>query len=112
MQGITGATVASGVAVMIAGNGQLGTVQSSARFKDEIKPMDKTSEAILALEPLTFRYKKELDPDAIQQFGLIAEEVAKVNSAQRVPKRASHGRRTAKHNRRTQDDRRAAAEAD
>jgi hypothetical protein len=52
---------------------------SSARFKDEIKPMDKASEAILALNPVTFYYKQELDPDGIPQFGLVAEEVEKVN---------------------------------
>ena len=52
---------------------------SSARFKDEIKPMDKASEAILALKPVTFRYKKELDRKGIPQFGLVAEEVEKVN---------------------------------
>jgi hypothetical protein len=52
---------------------------SSARFKDEIKPMDKASEAILALKPVTFRYKKEIDRKGIPQFGLVAEEVEKVN---------------------------------
>src|SRR5207249_5339598 len=57
----------------------LGTVVSSARFKEAVKPMDKTSEAILALKPVTFRYKEELDPDKIPQFGLVAEEVEKVN---------------------------------
>jgi hypothetical protein len=62
-------------------NGKLGTVVSSARFKDEIKPMDKASEAILALRPVTFRYRHELDPDGIPQFGLVAEDVEKVNSA-------------------------------
>jgi predicted RNase H-like nuclease (RuvC/YqgF family) len=41
--------------------------------------MDKASEAILALKPVSFRYKKELDPDGIPQFGLVAEEVEKVN---------------------------------
>src|ERR1043166_2425141 len=41
--------------------------------------MDKASEAILALQPVTFRYKKDLDPDGIPQFGLVAEDVAKVN---------------------------------
>ena len=41
--------------------------------------MDQTSEAILALKPVTFRYKKELDPEGIPQFGLVAEEVEKVN---------------------------------
>jgi hypothetical protein len=55
-------------------NGQLGTVVSSERFKDEVKPMDKASEAILALKPVTFRYKHELDPKGIPQFGLVAEE--------------------------------------
>jgi hypothetical protein len=57
----------------------LGTVSSSRRFKNEIKPMDKASEAILALKPVTFRYKRDLDPDGIPQFGLIAEQVEKVN---------------------------------
>jgi hypothetical protein len=52
---------------------------SSVRFKDEIKPMDKASEAILALKPVTFRYKKEIDPAGTFQFGLVAEEVEKVN---------------------------------
>ena len=54
-------------------------MQSSARFKDDIKPMDNASETILALKPVSFRYKKELDPDKIPQFGLIAEEVERVN---------------------------------
>ena len=52
---------------------------SSRRFKDNVKPMDKASEAILALKPVTFRYKKELDPKGLPQFGLVAEEVQKVN---------------------------------
>src|SRR5439155_8738446 len=51
----------------------------SARFKEAIKPMDQTSEAILALEPVTFRYKHELDPGGTPQFGLIAEQVEKIN---------------------------------
>jgi hypothetical protein len=79
VQGISGATVSAGLTVIIGSNGHLGTIQSSARYKDEIKPMDKASEAILALKPVTFRYKKELDPDRIPQFGLVAEEVEKVN---------------------------------
>jgi hypothetical protein len=79
IQGISGATVASGVTVIVGGDGHLGTVTSSARFKDEIKPMDKASEAILALKPVTFRYKHELDPEGIPQFGLVAEQVEKVN---------------------------------
>jgi hypothetical protein len=48
--------------------------------KDDIKPMDKASEAILALQPVYFRYKQEIDPERIPQFGLVAEEVAKVDS--------------------------------
>ena len=71
--------MASGLDVVVGSNGQLGTITSSARFKDEIKPMDKASEAILALQPVTFRYKKELDPEGIPQFGLVAEQVEKVN---------------------------------
>ena len=77
--GISSKTVASGVGVIINSSGQLGTIQSSARFKDEIKPMDKASEALLKLKPVTFRYKEELDPEKIPQFGLIAEDVEKVN---------------------------------
>jgi hypothetical protein len=62
-------------------NDELGwdTAASSARFKDEIKPMDKASEAILALKPVTFRYKKEIDRKGIPRFGLVAEDVEKVN---------------------------------
>jgi hypothetical protein len=77
--GISGATVPTGVAVIVDSSGHLGTTTSSARFKDKIKPMDKASEAILALKPVTFHYKHELDPDSIPQFGLVAEEVEKVN---------------------------------
>src|SRR4030095_6319904 len=77
--GISGVTVANGVGVIINPQGQLGTVVSSERFKAETQPMDKVSEAILALKPVPFRYKHELDPDGIAQFGLVAEEVEKVN---------------------------------
>src|SRR5205807_10380919 len=73
--GISGATVPSGVGVIVGSNGQLGTVVSSERFKDAIKPMDKASEAIVALKPVTFHYKKEFDREGIPQFGLVAEEV-------------------------------------
>jgi trimeric autotransporter adhesin len=68
-----------GVPVYINADGQLSTTASSARFKDEIKPMEKASEAIFALKPVTFRYKKEFDRQGVPQFGLIAEEVEKVN---------------------------------
>src|SRR4029077_18043965 len=77
--GIVGRTTPRGIPVFINANGQLGTVTSSARFKDEIKPMDNASEAILALKPVTFHYKKELDPDGIAQFGLVAADVEKVS---------------------------------
>jgi len=77
--GISGVTVADGVGVIIDAHGRLGTVVCSERVKEAIRPMDKASEAILALKPVTFRYKHELDPDAIPQFGLVAEEVEKVN---------------------------------
>jgi hypothetical protein len=77
--GISGVPV-TGDPVVVDANGKLGILTSSARFKDDIKPMDKASEAILALKPVTFRYKKEIDTKGIPQFGLVAEEVAKVNS--------------------------------
>jgi len=77
--GIYGATVTTGIPVLVGPKGKLGTMQSSVRFKEAIKPMDKASEALLALKPVTFRYKQELDPDGVPQFGLVAEEVEKVN---------------------------------
>jgi len=77
--GISGATVPTGVAVIVDGSGHLGTTTSSERFKDAIKPMGDASETILALKPVSFRYKQQLDPKAIPQFGLVAEDVAKVN---------------------------------
>ena len=76
--GINGVPVA-GVPVVVDGNGQLGTLASSERFKNEIKPMNKSSEAIFDLKPVTFRYKNELDPKQRPQFGLVAEEVEKVD---------------------------------
>jgi hypothetical protein len=77
--GIYGATEANGLTVFIGSDGHLGTVPSSARFKDEVKPMDEASEALIKLKPVTFRYTKQIDPDSIPQFGLIAEEVENVN---------------------------------
>jgi endosialidase-like protein len=92
-QGTQGACFIAGIAgvledtpiaaVTINANGQLGTAPSdgimlsSRRFKKEIKPMDKTSEAILQFKPVTFRYKNQ--DKGTPQFGLIAEEVAEVN---------------------------------
>ena len=71
-------TAANGSAVFITSGNKLGTTTSSRRFKEDIKPMDKASEALLALKPVTFRYKKELDPEAKSQFGL-RRTVEKVN---------------------------------
>jgi hypothetical protein len=79
IRGISGQTVASGAAVLVAANGHLGTLTSSARFKEKIKPMEKASEALFGLKPVIFRYKKEIDPVGVQQFGLVAEDVEKVN---------------------------------
>ena len=76
--GISGNAVPNGVSVIIGPGGKLGTVVSSARFKEEIKPMAKASEAILKLKPVSFRYKHELDPASIPQFGLVAEQVEKI----------------------------------
>jgi Chaperone of endosialidase len=77
--GIKTSPLAVAVAVAVTPAGQLGVRASSERYKEAIKPMDKASEAILALKPVTFRYKKELDPKRAPQFGLVAEEVAKVD---------------------------------
>ena len=133
---ISGANVAPGTAafVLVDADGKLGTVSSSRRFKKEIKPMDKASEVILALKPVTLQYNYDKKSRPMPEFGLIAEEVAEVNpdlvvrdtngevmtvryeavcdAAERVLKRTPERRGTAEHNRRTQGDRRAAAEAD
>jgi hypothetical protein len=77
--GISGVTVAGGVGVVIGANGQLGTMTSSARYKEKIEPMGEASDKLLSLHPVKFRYKKNLDPKAIPQFGLVAEDVAKVD---------------------------------
>jgi trimeric autotransporter adhesin len=74
--GISGTAVV-GDPVVVDANGQLGTAISSARFKKDITPMEKTSEAILGLKPVSFHYKS--DSKGTPQFGLIAEEVAQVN---------------------------------
>ena len=76
--GISDAAI-GGMEVRVNQNGRLGTVPSSKRFKDVIKPMDKASEVLLALRPVTFRYKGEIDPEGVPQFGLVAEDVEKVS---------------------------------
>jgi hypothetical protein len=84
MKGISGVAV-SGAAVVVNAAGQLGVAASSERFKDEIKAMGEASEAILSLNPVTFHYKKEIDAEGTPQFGLVAEEVEKVNPALVLP---------------------------
>jgi hypothetical protein len=76
---VFGVTTQSGMTapVIVSNTGQLGSVSSSRRFKHDIRPMEKTSEAILGLKPVTFHYKS--DETNTPQFGLIAEEVAAVN---------------------------------
>ena len=69
----------TGRSVQVDATGKLGYVVSSRRYKDDIKPMDKASEALFALKPVTFRYKGDIDPEHVKIFGLIAEEVAEVN---------------------------------
>ena len=77
--GINGVTATGGVAVYIDANGQLGTVTSSRRFKNEIKSMGNVSDKLLQLRPVTFRYKSSDSKGGHPlQYGLIAEEVAKV----------------------------------
>jgi hypothetical protein len=79
--GIYGQTVSSttGTEVFVDSAGQLGTVNSSARFKRNIRSMEDASNVLLAMRPVTFQYKTELDPQGVPQFGLIAEEVEKVD---------------------------------
>ena len=74
---IFGSTV-SASAVFVNSNGRLGTMTSSKRFKEHIKPMDKDSEALYSLKPVSFRYKKEFDPAGTSQLGLVAEDVEKI----------------------------------
>jgi len=76
---IFGVTSSGGTAVFIDATGRLGTATSSRRFKEEIKPMERASEALFALKPVTFRYKKGIDPLGVPQFGLVAEDVEEVN---------------------------------
>ncbi len=77
--GITGVWVGSGSAVYVNANGQLGTIQSSQRYKEDIQDMGGASDALMQLRPVQFRYKQAA-PDGSKpwQFGLIAEEVAGV----------------------------------
>jgi trimeric autotransporter adhesin len=76
---IFGQISTNGVAVLVNSDNKLGTNPSSKRFKQDIKPMDKASEEIYSLRPVSFRYKRELDPAGTSQLGLVAEEVENVN---------------------------------
>ena len=72
-------SLASERPVYVTSDNKLGTLLSTRRVKNDIKPMDKASETILALKPVTFRYKKEIEPNGAMQFGLVAEEVAEID---------------------------------
>ena len=76
---IFGQTSVSGIAVLISGDNKLGTSTSSKRFKEDIKPMGEASEVLFRLKPVSFHYKKEIDPAGTSQLGLVAEDVEKVN---------------------------------
>jgi hypothetical protein len=79
--GISGvATGLPGAAVVVDANGQLGTMSSSRRFKDDINDMGDASSDLMKLRPVTFRYKQaQEDGSQPLQYGLVAEEVAQVN---------------------------------
>jgi hypothetical protein len=79
IKSIFGQTSANGGQVFVNSNNKLGTLTSSKRFKEDIKPMEKASEVVFALKPVAFRYKREIDPTGTSQFGLVAEDVEKVN---------------------------------
>ena len=76
--GVRGVAV-TGSPVVVDNSHQLGVMPSSQRFKEDIQPMDQRSEAVLALKPVSFHYTKDIDPSGTAQFGLVAEEVEKVN---------------------------------
>ena len=73
-------SLASGRIVYVNSDNKIGTLASTRRVKNDIKPMDKASEAVLALKPVSFRYKKQIDASGTLQFGLVAEEVADINA--------------------------------
>ena len=66
----------TGNAVVVNSSGKLGIVMSSARFKRDIHDMGSSSAALMKLRPVTFRYRN--DPEGIRQYGLVAEEVARI----------------------------------
>ncbi|HVI78388.1 MAG TPA: tail fiber domain-containing protein, partial [Candidatus Acidoferrum sp.] len=76
---IFGQTSGGGAPVFVDAAGKLGTTTSSMRFKEDIEPLDRTSEALFSLKPVSFRYNKDIDPTGTSQLGLVAEDVEKVN---------------------------------
>jgi hypothetical protein len=72
-------SVATTRQVYVNSDNKIGTLSSSRRYKQQIKRMEQASETLFALNPVTFRYNKEVDPSQALSFGLIAEEVAKIN---------------------------------
>ena len=76
---IFGITYSGGTTVFIDASGKLGTIPSSRRFKEQIKSMEEASTALFELKPVIFRYNKDIDSAGTSQFGLVAEEVEKVN---------------------------------
>ena len=76
--GVFGVTAASGAAVFVNSSGQLGTITSSRRFKEDIRDLGDISRAIFRLRPVAFKYVEAHDPAGTLQYGLIAEEVADV----------------------------------
>jgi hypothetical protein len=80
--GIYNTAVANGVSIAVNSSGQLGVLTiSSARFKQDIRDMGCDSDILYSLKPVTFKYKPDIDPEGVPQFGLVAEEVEKVNPA-------------------------------
>ena len=77
--GIYGNNIASAIPVYIGSSGSLGTVGSSAKFKQNIESMGDTSDVLLDLRPVTFQYKPDIDPQGVPQFGLVAEQVEQVD---------------------------------
>ncbi len=88
--GIYGNNIANAIPVYISPAGSLGTSASSAKFKEDIESMSNASEVLYGLKPVTFRYKPSIDPQGMRQFGLVAEDVDKVDP-QLVVRDKEHG---------------------
>jgi Chaperone of endosialidase len=77
--GVYGTTISGGAAVYVDSSGQLGVLSSSARFKQNVQSMGDASDVLLSLHPVKFQYKQSMDPKGTPQFGLVAEEVEKID---------------------------------